>query len=245
MARLLKEKKVEPMKPVKVRCAYCKTLFVVDEKVRNCPSCHRLVIMPGQLSESQSEKRRFHLRRSMLAKSGAGSTMAMAFQDVWAARRFNKIMVVVGVIAIVGAVVFDTPAPIPYVPPTLEQTAKHELIVMRVALERFERDCGRYPTTEEGLVALVRRPPELIDWDGHYVTLIRPDPWKHPYVYRCDNGMITLLSLGADGIEGTADDIPQPRISTEQMIPYLEKNETGWVTPGPPKTPPANREKTF
>ena len=224
------------LEPVKVRCGYCRNEFMVEAKGQKCPSCSRLVVMPGQLSEDKSEKRRKHLRRSMLAKSGAGSTMAMAFQDMLSARRFSKIMLVVGVVAIIGSLVFDTPAPVPYVPPTSLQTAKRELTVLRVALERFERDCGRYPTTREGLKALVQRPLGLSDWDGYYVTLVRPDPWNHPYVYRCDEGRMTLKSLGPDGLENTADDIPTPPISSEQLAPYLEKDKDGWVTPASAKS---------
>jgi len=233
MVEPLKDKENLLEQPVKARCAYCKTEFVLEKKVNKCPSCGRLAIMPGHLVDSKSEKRKRHLRRSMLAKSGAGSSVGMAFQEMLSARRFNRIALVVGAVAIVGALVFDTPAPIPYIPPTFEQTARRELSVLWVALQRFERDCGRYPTTEESLKALVRQPPALPDWDGHYVTLVRPDPWTHPYVYRFQDRKITLLSLGADGKENTADDIPVPRISSEQLAPYLEKDEHGWVTPEP------------
>jgi len=231
--------------PVKARCAYCKAEFVLGKKVTRCPSCGRIAVMPGHFGEDKSEKRKRHLRRSMLAKSGAGDSAGMAFQEILSARRFSRVALVVGAVAIIGALVFDTPAPIPYVPPTLEQTCRRELSIVWVALQRFERDCGRYPTTEEGLVALVRKPPNLPDWDGNYVTLIRPDPWLHPYVYRCQDGMITLLSLGADGKENTADDIPVPRISSEQLAPYLEKDELGWVTPEPKPRSTNGKEKTF
>jgi general secretion pathway protein G len=246
MSEPIKIRKNEPPKyPIKVRCAYCKSVFMVEAKGKKCPSCGRPVVMPGQLSESPSEKRRKFLRRRMLAKSGAGSTMAMAFHDVFSARRFSKIILVIGGVAIVGALVFDTPAPVPYVPPSEIEKAGHELTVLRVALERFERDCGRYPTTEEGLKALVQKPDGVEEWGGFYVTLVTPDPWHHPYVYRCVDGRFALLSLGPDGVENTKDDIPVPRISSEQLAPYLEKNEDGWVTPSARGPSAKDKEKTF
>ena len=233
----------EGAKGAKVRCPYCRAEFVVEGRTKDCPSCGKIVVMPGQFSEAKAEKRRKFLRRRMLAKSGAGSPMGMAVHEALSARRFSRIILVVGAVAIVGVLVFDTPAPVPYVPPTSLQTAKRELIVLRIALERFERDCLRYPATEEGLKALVQRPPGLREWDGHYVTLVKPDPWGHPYVYRCEDGRFTLLSWGPDGEENTADDVAAPRISSEQLTPYLEKNERGWVTPAPAPPPPRPRRK--
>jgi type II secretion system protein G len=80
---------------------------------------------------------------------------------------------------------------------------------LRTALDTFEIDNGRYPTTAEGLVALVKNPGNLSSWK-QYVDSVPMDPWGHPYIYRCpgSNGKdFDLLSAGPDGQEGTGDDV--------------------------------------
>jgi len=92
--------------------------------------------------------------------------------------------------------------------------AAREVDVLRTAVERFRADCGRYPTTEEGLVALISN-PDLDGWDGPYVTMVKRDPWTNHYVYACSGTNVALLSCGPDAQPNTADDIlpddaPQP-----------------------------------
>ena len=73
------------------------------------------------------------------------------------------------------------------------------------ALEMFRFDVGRYPTTEEGLSALVRN-PGILQWRGPYGSAkeIPADPWGHPYAYRCPgkHGGYDLLSYGRDRKKG-------------------------------------------
>ncbi len=72
-------------------------------------------------------------------------------------------------------------------------------------LELFKLGVGRYPTTEEGLDALVKRPGSVNGWTGPYLKGGVPsDPWGHPYRYANpgSNGGIEILSLGADGAPG-------------------------------------------
>jgi len=87
------------------------------------------------------------------------------------------------------------------------------------AIGEFEMDCGRYPTTAEGLRALVERPSGLSEgakWrrylDDHSIP---KDPWGFEYVYRCPGSVNTdgfdLLSPGPDGKEGTDDDVGNTR----------------------------------
>src|SRR2546421_840771 len=64
--------------------------------------------------------------------------------------------------------------------------AKSGIAALSTAVNLFEIDAGRYPTTEEGLDALVRAPKSLSGWHGPYVEKRIPnDPWGRPYVYRC------------------------------------------------------------
>jgi general secretion pathway protein G len=74
------------------------------------------------------------------------------------------------------------------------------------ALNLYVMDSGRYPTTEQGLDALVRKPdqgpvPRSWNADG-YLQRVPSDPWGHPYLYVADGNRFTLRSLGADGVEG-------------------------------------------
>ena len=77
---------------------------------------------------------------------------------------------------------------------------------IRQMLDRFRRDAGRYPSTEEGLQILVSPASEVSNWKGPYGQEIPNDPWGRPYLYECvtpeqPNGF-TLISYGRDGQPG-------------------------------------------
>lgn len=93
-------------------------------------------------------------------------------------------------------------------------TAAHsDISTLEQALEMYRLDNGRYPTTDQGLEALIERPsspPEPRHWsrDGYLKTRRLPvDPWGNPYLYlSSDDGYrFELYSLGADGREGGED----------------------------------------
>ncbi len=79
------------------------------------------------------------------------------------------------------------------------------------ALQLFAFDVGRYPTSSEGLEALVSNPGNLESWHGPYLKKAVPmDPWGKPYVYRypgTHNNEFDLFSFGPDGVEGGDDDL--------------------------------------
>jgi general secretion pathway protein G len=75
------------------------------------------------------------------------------------------------------------------------------------SLDLFYLDLGRYPSTTEGLAALVRRPGGETGWNGPYLQkgYVPNDPWGHPYIYRSpgENGRpYDISSLGSSGREG-------------------------------------------
>jgi len=83
-----------------------------------------------------------------------------------------------------------------------------------IALDLYELDSGTYPSTEQGLSALVVKPsssPVPTDWKGPYLKKTPKDPWGHLYVYKNPGEKNTtsfdLYSLGPDATEGTEDDI--------------------------------------
>jgi general secretion pathway protein G len=88
---------------------------------------------------------------------------------------------------------------------------KQEISGMDVALDQFEVDSGRYPTTEEGLAALMQPPATVKAWHGPYLKKPPIDQWGHPYVYRFpgqfNQGSPDVFSYGPDGNEGGNDDI--------------------------------------
>jgi general secretion pathway protein G len=82
-----------------------------------------------------------------------------------------------------------------------------------VALDLYELDNGRYPSTEQGLEALRIKPssfPEPRNWNGPYLKRPPVDPWGNPYQYKYPSTRagvdFELYSLGPDGVE-SADDI--------------------------------------
>jgi len=92
-------------------------------------------------------------------------------------------------------------------------TAAHtQVSYLETAFDTFDVDAGRYPTTSEGLAALVQNPGNMQGWNGPYISREVPnDPWGHPYVYKCpgDHNTSTydLYSYGPDGQDGGGDDI--------------------------------------
>ncbi len=80
-----------------------------------------------------------------------------------------------------------------------------------LALDLFELDTGKYPTSEEGLNALRVQPPGAQNWKGPYLKQEPMDPWNRPYRYVYPGAKnpqdYDLFSLGPDGAEGTSDDI--------------------------------------
>ena len=74
------------------------------------------------------------------------------------------------------------------------------------ALNLYRLDGGAYPTTEQGLEALVHRPerpPAPRAWNPNgYLERVPVDPWGHPYAYLGDGSRFTLRSYGADGVDG-------------------------------------------
>lgn len=98
-------------------------------------------------------------------------------------------------------------------PKYFSQLGKSEVTVARAqidafdkALDTFRLDAGRYPTTEEGLNALMTAPPALAaKWNGPYLKKGVPlDPWGHAYQYRApgSKGDYEIVSLGKDGQPG-------------------------------------------
>lgn len=86
------------------------------------------------------------------------------------------------------------------------QVARAQMDAFEKALDQYRLDVGRYPSSEQGLRALVERPAAEAKWSGPYLKKAVPtDPWGRPYQYRApgSNGReFDLTSLGKDGRVG-------------------------------------------
>ena len=77
-------------------------------------------------------------------------------------------------------------------------------------LKLYELDNGNFPSTEEGLNALLNKSASATNWNGPYLEKNPIDPWGREYKYKSPGehrSDYDLFSLGKDGQEGTADDV--------------------------------------
>lgn len=80
---------------------------------------------------------------------------------------------------------------------------KADIRAIEEAANMFKLDNGFYPSSAEGLAALVQAPPRAKKFnpDG-YLSKIPVDPWGNEYIYLSDGRNVVVMSLGADGVEG-------------------------------------------
>lgn len=88
-------------------------------------------------------------------------------------------------------------------------TAQTQVKMLKAALQTYRLDNGSYPTTEQGLKALIAKPADGKYWRGPYLDEeLPPDPWGNPYFYQfgVDNFQgFALYSRGADAADGGED----------------------------------------
>lgn len=117
-----------------------------------------------------------------------------------------EIMVVVVIIGILGALV--VPKLIDRLSEARVSAAKQDITTLMQALKLYKLDNQRYPTTEQGLQALITKPttgPAAPGWkSGGYIEKLPNDPWKKPYQYISPGvkGEVDIYSLGADSMPG-------------------------------------------
>ena len=111
------------------------------------------------------------------------------------------VLVIIGLImGLVG------PRVLTYLTDARVKAAKLQIEALSSALDLYFLDTGRYPSSSEGLQALVRKPGNIEVWNGPYLKggQVPQDPWKNEYLYRVpgQNSPFEIMSLGADGREG-------------------------------------------
>jgi general secretion pathway protein G len=119
-----------------------------------------------------------------------------------------ELMVVLLILGLLGSIA--VPRVARYLSKAKVETAKVQVDALGAAIESFQLDTGRYPTSEEGLDALMAAPNGVVDWGGPYLkkrsSLI--DPWGNRYEFKAPgaHGDFDLYSFGADGREGGEGD---------------------------------------
>lgn len=135
----------------------------------------------------RADKRRFRRHRS----GEAGFTLV-------------ELLVVMAILALLGSLV--APRVLAYLGSSRTKAANLQIQNITTSLELYKLDTGRYPKTQEGLVALVSRTGNHRGWNGPYLKggRLPSDPWGNPYRYRYPgrHGEFDIYSLGADNREG-------------------------------------------
>jgi general secretion pathway protein G len=115
-----------------------------------------------------------------------------------------EILVVITIIGLIMSLV--GPRVLNYLTESKAKAAKIQIESFSSALDLYFLDNGRYPSSSEGLRALVQRPGSTMSWNGPYLkgAVVPADPWGNSYVYRApgQHGTFDIVSYGADGQEG-------------------------------------------
>lgn len=116
------------------------------------------------------------------------------------------VLVIIGLImGLVGPQVLN------YLSDARGKAARLQMEALSSALDLYYLDAGRYPSSSEGLDALVRRPSGIQSWNGPYLKggKVPLDPWGNRYAYRspAEQAPYEIISFGADGREGAASEI--------------------------------------
>jgi general secretion pathway protein G len=120
-----------------------------------------------------------------------------------------ELLVVLAIIGLIAAIA--TPQVIGYLDRAKVSTTKTQIQHLSTALDLFKLDIGRYPTSDEGLTALMAAPKDSKNWSGPYLKTkgALNDPWGAPYQYRFpgQHGEYDLFSSGPKGAAGGSSDV--------------------------------------
>ena len=141
-------------------------------------------------SRSRCEAQTFSDRTGPRSRSQRGFTLL-------------ELLVVVVIIGLLAGLV--APKYFDQVGKSNTRIARAQIDALEKALDQYRLDMGTYPTSDQGLQALVAKPNGAERWQGPYLKkAVPPDPWGRPYRYRGpgEHGDYDLYSLGADGQPG-------------------------------------------
>jgi len=207
---------------MKQRCPYCKEVSEWGDATQ-CPKCAKAALPSSFFRRGKKLKKegRRRTREQGTVQPWLMSGKLMGVFLIWT--KIPRWIIWLGGLAIIGAFIYGPKMKADL--PEVIRLTEENLSVLKVALEMFKDDCGRYPKAEEGLNALVSKPEGLESWHGPYIKALKDDPWKHPYKYESQDGgsSMELWSLGPDGLNKTADDVhpislPQPEEPEEVQV---------------------------
>ncbi|MDF1584268.1 MAG: type II secretion system major pseudopilin GspG [Methyloprofundus sp.] len=115
-----------------------------------------------------------------------------------------ELLVVLAIIGLLAGLV--GPQVMKHLGSSKSKAAKVQIEDLAGALDMYRMDAGRYPSTSEGLKALVEKPADARAWNGPYLRKnnVPQDPWMYDYHYVSpgEHGSFDLYSLGADNAPG-------------------------------------------
>jgi general secretion pathway protein G len=115
-----------------------------------------------------------------------------------------EMLVVITIIGLIMGLI--GPRVLNYLSESKVKAAKIQLQSFGSALDLFYLDAGRFPSTQEGLTALVQPTSGVAAWNGPYLKggNVPSDPWNHLYIYRSpgERSAYEIMSYGSDGQEG-------------------------------------------
>jgi general secretion pathway protein G len=118
-----------------------------------------------------------------------------------------EVLVVLSIIALLMSLV--GPRVLNYLSDSRVKTARMQIQGFAAALDLYYLDNGRYPSSSDGLAALVQKPTDTTVWNGPYLksAAVPNDPWGRAYLYRApgQHGPFDILSLGPDGRDGATE----------------------------------------
>ena len=142
------------------------------------------------------------------------NTKAICRRDKRMPQRGFTLLELLVVLAILGLLIgLVAPAALRQLGSAKEKIAHQSIERLATVLDMYKLDVGSYPTTDQGLQALINRPPGVNRWSGPYLKGDKTpdDPWGRPFVYRNPSQRpgheFDLYSLGAAGqIGGSASE---------------------------------------
>jgi general secretion pathway protein G len=116
-----------------------------------------------------------------------------------------ELLVVLVILGLLGGII--GPQVMKHIGTSKSKAAALQIEDLGAALETYRLDGDSYPSTEQGLLALVRKPPGVEQWNGPYLRkpVLPKDPWGRDYRYRFPGlrgALFDLYTLGADDAEG-------------------------------------------
>lgn len=115
-----------------------------------------------------------------------------------------ELLVVLAIIGLLAGLV--GPQVMKHLGESKTKAARLQIEELASALDTYRLDVGRYPSTDEGLTALIEAPNAARNWNGPYLRKkkIPLDPWNNPYHYTSpgEHGKFDLFTLGADNSDG-------------------------------------------